>query len=139
MPPGLEIQDTRRCTPSSCPGLTSSPNLRLGSSWLGHILDFDVWERQMFPETGRLQFCNSRGLVRSVRRHLFLRIRRAIVRPFDFFLEFLGDGVFASLFLRSPVPVWTDRFDKNLGDFWSCLLSDFPDLNLLGRRFRGLC
>src|SRR5207245_9518662 len=58
---------------------------------------------------------------------------------FDFFLEFLGDGVFASLLLRSPVPVWTDRFDKNLGDFWSCLLSDFPDLNLLGRRFRGLC
>src|SRR5437667_1411733 len=68
MLPGLEIQDTRRCTPSSCPGLTSSPNLRLGSSWLGRILDFDVWERQMFPETGRLQFCNSRGLVRSVQR-----------------------------------------------------------------------
>src|SRR5438132_9143978 len=139
MLPGLEIQDTRRCTPSSCPGLTSSPNLRLGSSWLGRILGLDVWERQMFPETGRLQFCNSRGLVRSVQRLLSYGSGEPSSALFDSFLEFLGDSVFASLFLGSPVPVWTDRFDKNLGDFWSCLLSDFPDLNLLGRRFRGLC
>src|SRR6266566_1919077 len=99
MLPELDIQDKRRCTPSSYPGLTSSPNLRLGSSWFGRILDFDVWERQMFPETGRIQFCNSRGLVRLVRRLLFLRIRRAIVRPFLFLL-----GISGRRRLRLPVP-----------------------------------
>src|SRR5437660_9919071 len=56
---------------------------------------------------------------------------------FDSLLEFLGDGVFASLFLGSPVPVWTDRFDKNFGDFWCCLFSPLADLDWLDRRFNG--
>src|SRR5713101_10135762 len=80
MLPALGTQDTRRCTLSSCAGLASSPNLRLGSSCFGRILCLDILELQMFLENERLLPRNSQGLVRLVRRLLSPRIRRAIVR-----------------------------------------------------------
>src|SRR5207247_3000465 len=54
-------------------------------------------------------------------------------------LEFLGNSFFASLFLCSPVPVRTDRFDIDFRDFWSSLLGDLPNIDMFFFLFNYIC